>query len=263
MKSIIRSALLHGFVICLAIVQGHGGEPSPQSTPVDPKKGNINESGKFEARIESGVSVPAPDPTARLAEMGITEDQEKVRIGIVELDRRTRTVSIPATVNMLEGAVEYFLVNENGKRHEAIFSTRAKPEDIHIACLLAGWKPGEKPVEIDVRVTWETNGPPRSHSAVELVGIAAGHPEARDGRTIDDGPWHYTGSRIDAAGFAASREGSVIALITDASALVGNPRPDRNDDSLHAPNRAMLPSKGHPVSIVLSRAGLDQEKARE
>ena len=263
MKRFIRSAILHGFAICLAIVLGHGGEPPPQSTPVDPTKGNVNDAGKFEARIESGDSVPAPDPAARLEELGITEDQEKVRIGIVELDRRTRTVSIPATVNMLEGAVEYFLVHENGKRHEAIFSTRAKPEDIHIACLLAGWKPAERPVEIDVRVTWETNGPPRSHGAAELVGIAAGHPEARDGRTIDNGPWHYTGSRIDAAGFAATREGSVIALINDASALLGNPRPGRNDDSLHTPNRAMLPSKGHPVSILLSRAGRDEENAKE
>ena len=259
MKRLIRSALSLSFVMGLAIAPGRAGETSPQSAPVDPRKGNVNESGKFEAKADAAVAAAAPDPATRLAELGITADQEKVRVGIVELDRKTHTVSIPATVNMLEGAVEYFLVHENGKAHEAIFATRAKPEDIHVACLLAGWKPAEKPVEIGIRVTWETNGPPRSLTAAELVAIADGHPNARDGRHIDEGPWHYTGSRIDAAGFAAAREGSIIALITDPAALVANPRPGRIDDTLHAPNRAQLPPKDHPVRILLRRVEPDKE----
>jgi hypothetical protein len=262
MRRLILSTLSLSFVMGLTMAPGRAGEPLPQATPVDPRKGNVIESGKFEAKADAALSAPAPDPATRLAELGITADQEKVRIGIVEFDRKTQTVSIPATVNLLEGAVEYFLVHENGKTHESIFSTRAKPDDIHIACLLAGWKPAEKPAEIDVRVTWETNGPPRSLPAAELVAIADGHPNARDGRHIEDGPWQYTGSRLDAAGFAAAREGSIIALITDPAALVANPRPGRLDDTLHAPNRAQLPPKDHPVRILLRRVEPDKKQPK-
>ncbi|MFM7181401.1 MAG: YdjY domain-containing protein [Verrucomicrobiales bacterium] len=251
------------FFFVFVIVPAQANEPLPPSASIDPGKGSVSESGKFEPKIDADSSAPAPDPAARLAEIGITADQEKVRIGAVELDRKTQTISIPATVNMLEGAVEYFLVHENGKRHESIFATRAKPEDIHIACLLAGWKPAEKPVDIEIRVTWETNGPPRSHGAEELVAIADGDPNALDGRHIDEGPWHYTGSRVDEAGFVATREGSIIALIADPGALVGNPRPGRLNDSLHAPNRAKLPAKDHPVRILLRRMDPGKEPPKE
>jgi hypothetical protein len=221
---------------------------------VDPAQGEVSDSGKFQARIEPAITAaPAPDPAARLAELGITADQEAIRIGAVELDRKSMTVTIPATVNMLDGATEYFLVHRNGKVHESIFVTEARPQDIHIACLLAGWEPKEKPAEIEIEVTWETNGPLRRHRAEELVAIAKKHPQDRDGRHLEQGSWHYTGSRTDAAGFAATREGSLIALITDPAALIGNPRPGRIDDTLHAPNRAMLPAAGHPVRVVLRK----------
>lgn len=242
------------FALVLAMVRMAAANSSGQEAPVDLGKGSVLEGGKFEARAIPGVGRPAPDPANRLADFSIKADQEEVRIGIVELDLRTHTVSIPATVNMVEGAVEYFLVQQTGKRHESIFATLAKAEDIHVACLLAGWNATEKAVPIDIRVLWETNGPPRSHDASELVAIAIGQPDARDGRHITNGPWLYTGSRIDAAGFVATREGSIIALISDPGALVGNPRPGRLNDALHAPNRALLPPKDHPVRILLSRA---------
>lgn len=229
-------------------------EAPTMTTTIDPQKGELSESGKFQARIDPASAAPAPDPAARLAELGIKADQQTIRVGAVELDRKSMTVTIQATVNMLDGATEYFLVHRNGKIHESIFVTDARPQDIHVACLLAGWEPKEKPAEIEIEVVWETNGPPRRHRAEEFVAITKGHPQARDGRHIEQGPWHYTGSRSDAAGFAATREGSVIALITDPAALVTNPRPGRLDDTLHAPNRALLPAAGHPVLVILRKA---------
>jgi len=246
-----RRAIHTLFLILPGILPLAAKEPPPAPVPPTPEQGEVSESGKFEPRIAPEVHSPAPDPAARLAELGVAVDQETVRIGAVELDRRTLTVSIPATVNMREGVAEYFLVHHTGKVHESVFVTDAKPQDIHIACLLANLEPKEKPGDITLEVTWETNGPPRLHPAAELVAIAAGHPDAGEGAHLDDGPWQYTGSRIDAAGFAATREGSIIALITDPAALVGNPRPGRHDDGFHAPNRDLLPPDGHPVRILI------------
>ena len=228
------------------------GEAPANPSAFDPERGELSESGKFQARPATAAA-PAPDPAARLADLGIKADQETIRIGGVELDRKTMTVSIPAAVNMLDGATEYFLVHRNGKVHESVLVTDVRPQDIHVACLLAGWELKGKPAEIEIEVTWDTNGPPRRHRAEELVAIAKGHPQARDGRQVEQGPWHYIGSRTDAAGFAATREGSLIALISDPAALVANPRPGRLDDTLHAPNRALLPAIGHPVRVILRR----------
>jgi hypothetical protein len=40
-------------------------------------------------------------------------------------------------------------------------------------------------------------------------------------------------------------------LITDASALVNNPQPDRSNDDIHFPNDRLLPPAGTPVEIIL------------
>lgn len=219
----------------------------------DPEQGEVRESGKFVPRIDPASSTPAPDPAARLAELGITADLETIRIGDVELNRKSLAITIPATLNMTQGITEYFLGHRGGKVHESIFVTDALPADIQIACLLAGWEPQGKPTDIEIHVTWETNGPPRQYRAEELVAIAVGHSQAQDGSRIDRGPWHFIGSRINAAGFVASREGSIIALISDPDSLIANPRPGRVDDSLHAPSTDLLPSLGHPVKVVIRR----------
>ncbi len=246
-----KSAVAAAVIIAATMLTSGADPGAPEG--VDPKHGTVSESGVFMPRSATGEPAALPAPAERLAELGLSVDAKVLKIGRAELDRETMTVTIPAVVNMVEGVVEYLLVHRNGKVHEAVFATDAQPQDIHIACLLAGWDPQEKPTAIGIEVIWETNGPPRRYPAEELIAIAEGHPQARSGRHIEPGPWHYTGSRIDAAGFVASREGSIIAMITDPTALVGNPRPGRHDDSLHVPNRERLPAVGHPVSIILRK----------
>ena len=48
----------------------------------------------------------------------------------------------------------------------------------------------------------------------------------------------------------ASREGSIIAIIPDQSALVNNPRPGRMDDKGHSPNQGLLPGLEKNVTIT-------------
>jgi hypothetical protein len=171
----------------------------------------------------------------------------------VELDRMARTVTIPAKVHVVEGLIEYLLVHATGKVHETLFSTEASPQDIHIACLLAGWAEpkGKTPASIRIEVSWDTNGPVRIESAETLVAFAKGHPRANTVGHLEAGPWTYAGSMVDSAGFAASREGSIISLINDPAALVTNPRPGREDDTLHVPNGKLLPAAGTAVRITI------------
>ena len=187
----------------------------------------------------------------------------KLRIGLVQLDQAARVIRFPATVNMTAGPVEYAVVTATGKCHEAVFSTKAMPRDIHLAMLLLGVKPAacvENPnkglavpatAAVQVTAEWETNGPPASHTLTSLIAIAAKSPTQVTGETLPTLPWLYNGSRFNGAGFAASVEGSIISLIGDDTALINSTGSDRTNDDIHVPNAKLLPAVGMPVSVCI------------
>lgn len=246
--------------------------PSPESIPAG--KGSVETSGKFVPNEPQPANRPVESREqieAKLRELlHVTEDAPHCfRIGKVSFNRELRTVTIPAVVNMDSGVVEYGLVAESGKVHEALFVTAAKPEEIHLACLLLGVSakddakatPAEK---VKISVTWETNGPTAEHELAHLV-MTVSHPgptessgdpskpeEEIKGTPLTAGAWTYEGSVTDYAGFAAAREGSIISLISDPAALITNPRDTANRDDSHHPNKQLLPNKGDPVSFVLT-----------
>lgn len=242
------------FWIVVIFMLGAASAQPPVSGPIHAGKGTLSDSGKFLPPLPpAGVVSPVPDPATRLAELGVKLEGDQVRIGLVELDRKSRTVTIPAKVHAVQGVIEYLLVHSTGKVHETLFVTEALPRDIHVACLLAGWAAkGANPTspEIEVSATWETNGPARQEPVENLVAFAKGSPQGETCGHLASGPWSYSGSVIDAAGFAATREGSIISLIGDPAALVTNPRSDRKDDTIHVPNATQLPPAGVPVKIV-------------
>lgn len=235
------------------------GPPAPAAEPPPPDKGKVEAGGKF---VPSQAGGKAEDPFAGLKIERL--DGGKLRIGMVTLDQEARAIRFQASVNMTQGPVEYALVAENGKVHESIFVTKASLRDVHLAMLLLGVKAGEirlgpdraldLPAEstVEVRVEWETNGPPAVHPMAAMVAMAQDRPDQHSGRTMDVGKWFYKGSTFNAAGFAATLEGSAISLIADESALVNNPGVDREQDEIHVPNSKLLPRQGMPVTIVIS-----------
>ena len=117
--------------------------------------------------------------------------------------------------------------------------------------LLGGGVAGKPPAGVKIEVSWQTNGPEKRLPLEDLIAFAKDHPQGGQGAGPAPGPWTYSGSKIDAAGFVASREGSIISLIHDDTALVNNPRPGREDDTLHVPGRRALPPLGTPVRLTL------------
>ena len=234
-----------------------------EQASVTPEQGSVNGAGKFTPAAESGNARPSLTDPVRQA-LGVEPLGEgKFKLGAVTFDQTARTITIPAQVNMREGAVEYALVTEEGKKHEAIFSTSARAEHVHLACLLLGLREAkiagadgtaesvaaENAVELEV--TWETNGPEKRVSLAECVALAKDSPGQASGQTLAAGAWFYNGSRLDAAGFAAAREGSIVSLIRDGAALMNNPREGRDNDQLHVAHTALLPNVGVPVRIVI------------
>lgn len=269
------SSLIVPLLILASAVTGFGdptgGGPNGGGAAVGVELGkdNLTSSGKYLPRR----SPESPD--GKTNKNGADQEQTKpviepladgkYRIGKVVLDKSKRTVSIPARVNMTKGVVEYILVTEGGKSHESVFTTDARPSDVHTACLLLGMK--ELPVtswpadytgiarenRILVEIAWRGNGPQKKIPATQCV-VSKG-PES--GETVSfqnlaSGPWLYGGSCIEGGAFAANREGSLIAVIADKSALVNGIRPNSDDDTLYEANGKLLPEQNFKVEFILT-----------
>ncbi|MCU0781952.1 MAG: YdjY domain-containing protein [Akkermansiaceae bacterium] len=243
--------------------------PEPARQPTR-DEGLIEPSGKFTPHAaDHGAGRPLR--TREEVEAALREslriqplDDHRLRVGQVIIDRKVRAVRFQVTVNMVEGPVEYLVVTEQGKVHEAVFSTKADPKDVHLAMLLLGVKPAEMRLGADgdlempaaaaitATVEWETNGPPAVHPLSAMIALADGAPGQTTGRTLGESPWLYNGSVVDAAGFRAAAEGSIVSLIADGAALLNNPGKTRDDDKFNVPNKALLPRKGMPATVVLT-----------
>ncbi len=212
-------------------------------------EGTVTPTGKFVPAAPAAASA-----TAATADLIVATGPDRFVVGgRIVLDRSAGTVSVPAVVNMRHGQVEYLLVSEQGKRHEAVFRTEVRPEHLHLACLLGGL-PTEsvssgRPARtstIAVEMVWHRHGPPARVPLMDLVRPAPEAPVADP--AVPPGRWIYNGSTFTAAGFAAQVEGSFIALIADPSALINGqdlpPGP-------YVPVADRLPAEGTPVSLVL------------
>jgi hypothetical protein len=245
--------------------------PPGAQTPPEPAQGSIDAAGKFIPAAKPAGDKAPPTPAPRpedVAKLVEKTGETTFRIGQIKGDSATKTISFPAKINAREGLVEYALVTTKGKVHEALLATEVSPQHLHVAALVVGLAPREdvrepeakpkpqpkpqpKPVPVTIEVEWATNGPAKKLALEDLLALAHESPQGKTGATLARGPWHYTGSVMDAGGFAAERDGSIIALISDSTALAGNPRAGGDDDTLYLPNTALLPSEGAPVTVTI------------
>lgn len=195
-------------------------------------------------------------------------------LGKVKLDKKQRTVTFPAVLNMREGMVEYFLVSTYGKTHESIFRTDAEPYHIHLAMLLldahgAGTntppsgdggpieRPGMPPIKGDtvaLEVSWKVDGKTVRHAADRLVFNQAEHA------VMARGTWVYNGSMTMEGMFVAQRDGSIISLISDPYALMNNPRPGSDNDEIWTTQTNRLPEVDTPVEITIKLESGEQKR---
>jgi hypothetical protein len=243
---------------------------APPATPllVPPDKGAVDRSGKFVPFLPNPDTnkVPATRAEAEAAlKQALNVHQsgpDSFQVGLVEFDKKNRTITLPARVNMRTQVLEYALVTESGKVHESLLATTAKPMDIQLAFLLLGASPAELTGDfkhaavvplsnsVSVEVSWVTNGIAKRYPLSDLILLRDELPP-QPARAFTIGLWLYNGSKFDSLGFMAQREGSIISLIRDLAALVNNPGADRDNDQIHFPNEMLLPAQGFPVRATL------------
>lgn len=167
---------------------------------------------------------------------------DEVRVGEVRLLKKARTLVFPATVAVRIQPLEYALVHETGKAHEALLVTKVPVQDVHVAALLL--EASEQAPRIEV--SWRKHGGEARMPLTELIRV---QQVAAD--TLSANPWIYNGSEFHHGGFAAMSEGSIVALVNDPAALVNHrvAASLMRDDVFFA-NTDKLPPDGVPVSVM-------------
>lgn len=240
----LRRTLL--LAVLLALAFAWAWRRSISTSPVVVEKavegGQVAPSGKFTPKAALAAKGPSSAGELKKAAQGYLRESgpDELQIGSVKLNKRKRTISFPAKVAEKERPLEYALVHESGKTHEALLSTAAAVQDVHVAALLLDAN-GQAPV---IELTWRKHGGEAKVPLHELIGM-------KDGTL--DGVWRYNGSVFIHGGFAASREGSLVALMNDPSALVNHPAAGAlmKDDVFFA-QTAKLPPEGVQVTVVMT-----------
>jgi hypothetical protein len=102
--------------------------------------------------------------------------------------------------------------------------------------------PGEK---VQIELNWLEGRKVRRAGIEEFV------RDRKLSSKLKRSPWIFTGSRFRDDGFAAELDGSIVSLITDADALINNPRPGREDDDNWLVRTNGLPPLNAPVNVTI------------
>ena len=204
--------------------------------------GKLAASGKFVPKEPPAVAGPADAEQLQAEAKALVRKlgEDELEIGEVRLNQRLRRISFQANIAERERPLEYALVHESGKIHEALFSTKAAARDLHVAALLLH-AVGQAPAIV---VTWPKHGGEAKVPLAELIRM--------DGGSLSGG-WNYNGSQFMQGGFAAQREGSFIALLNDPAALINHPAAGAlQRDDVFSARKELLPPAGVTVTIHLT-----------
>lgn len=178
------------------------------------------------------------------------------RIGRAVLDMKARAVTCEGKVNMRKGVIEYLAVTPEGKRHESVLVLDVEPVHLQVALLLLGLEPGgglryqgdSRPPRgspVEVRARWTSGGRSRE---VRLEELAWDIPRRRP---MEPTVWIFTGMP---PGGPEVSEGSLIASYRDPKAILNNPLPTGDDDTVYKANERLVPPVGTPVTVTIRDA---------
>lgn len=226
---------------------------------------------------------PATEPGLQHPPSLITQiSKTKYRIGKIEFEQGTRVITFDATLNMNKGMLEYALVTQTGKVHEALLATDISPFNLNLALLVLNYKPAEnfipagllppdkqpppgaKPSPIDqsngfdIKISWkDADGILKTARIEDWV-----HNDATR-KKAEHSPFVYTGSQLDSNGtFAAQSTGSIIALYSDPVAIFNSPRKGSDSDEIWSVDSGVPPLQTK-VQVSLHPHGTPAKEATE
>lgn len=217
------------------------------------------------------ASLPAPDQAVAPVKPAIEKlDATRFRIGKIIFDQKSREIRFPAKVNMSEGLLEFLIVHENGKVHEALLNTDISATHLNLAFTLlrypasrelyalpneTGGLSGRFPdVPADIKagarvaidVEWTDNGKTRRLPINDWI------QHAVKTTAMPPGPWVYGGSEFYAGKFAPETSGDIAAIFVSQSSLINYPGQDNQDDTVWVAFPKRVPPIGTNVTVIIA-----------
>ncbi len=229
-------------------------DPSTDRAPVEPK------------------TLPAPDQPVAEVQPAVKElDAERLQVGDVIFNRKTREIRFPAAVNMAGGELlEFAIVHANGKVHESLLVTYISATHLNLAFKLLRYpasielypvidKDGSTTNEfpkvpddvkagsrIDIGVEWQQEGKTKTAKLHEWISHGStGEPMPAD-------PWVYGGSVVHEGKYAAEISGDIAAIFLSNAAIINFSGKDNTSDEVWLPFPKRVPPEGTKVTVVIS-----------
>ncbi len=214
---------------------------------------------------------PVKDAAAQPMKPSVTKlDETRYQIGGVVLDRKNREIRFPAKVNMAEGLIEYVVILQKGKAHEALLMTSIVPTDLNVAFVLLRYAPSPElfsqidetghptgiypevsaPVKASARITmeaeWSDNGTTRRVPINEWL-----RDTAKDA-ALAPGPWLYTGSSLAEGKFIPDLSGDIAAIMLDSNAMINYPGTDNEQGGNWFAFPKRVPPVGTNITVIIT-----------
>ena len=198
-------------------------------------------------------------------------DEHNYTVGDVKLNKETQEIAFAAVLCHPDSIIEYLLVNEHGKIHEALLITQVRPSHLNIAMKLLGYKESKelfkvldsqriptqqyhqeskavkKAARFDVLIQWQDDGKQHSHHINELIynNVTKKHALIQ--------PYIYNGSYLTRGNFEADMTGDIIAILTNRAAMANFSNKGREDDTIWQPNPKYIPKPETPLTIIFKK----------
>lgn len=205
---------------------------------------------------------------ADLENTNIAQNNQRIILPGVTVDRAIRQVITQGAVNMQNGMIELLATTPVGKRHESILVLNCPPQILNSALLLIGLNPSgvailetpESPPQGDtiyIYVCWELEGKTQQMPAENLIW------DRKKQATMSPNGWVFTGSRFikTTSGrpyFGATPSGILCATYYDPDAVINNCLPERHDDTNYEANSNVLPKCGTVVKVIFSAIPIEK-----
>lgn len=211
--------------------------------------------------IVSGVRQTYADavpPPENISSEIIKLSDDMYQVGNVKINKNKRFISIPGSINMSDGLIEYLACGPRGKLHESVLVLDAEPYHIHVALLLLGLVPGDRPISFQgapeppcgdpvvIKISWKgTDNRMIEYSPEDLI------INMDDKKTMERSDWVFSGSIIHEGQYLAQLEGSIVAVFHDPNAIIDDRSITGADDTHFFANKEILPPFGTPVEFKI------------
>jgi hypothetical protein len=186
---------------------------------------------------------------------------EKIALGKVLINRRTKDVSFPGIVQMTEGAIEVLISTPKGRAYESLLVSDIDPYHLQLALLLSG---AENGVRIDQKKIKK-----KKKELIPQGDIISIFVKTKNGKTVPItkwlintksskpfkiNKWVFVGSSFNSQKKClATKDGNIVTTWSFGNTILDNPSISGDTDDYFNINTDTIPKIKTPVTIILRK----------